>query len=70
MREGDARDRYLLIETRSVHVSAASRHLRTCAPRDCIREIALLRYVPLTATVVATEPTLVLSLYSSHSEPR
>ena len=62
MREGDAGDRYLVIETGSVDVSAAGRHLRRCGPRDGIGEIALLRDVPRTATVVATEPTRVLAL--------
>ena len=62
MREGEAGDRYLVIESGSVDVSAAGRHLRTCGPRDGIGEIALLRDVPRTATVVATEPTRVLSL--------
>jgi MFS family permease len=62
MREGDAGDRYLVIETGSVDVSATGRHLRTCGPSDGIGEIALLRDVPRTATVVATEPTRVLAL--------
>ena len=62
MREGDAGDRYLVIETGSVDVSEAGRHLRTCGPGEGIGEIALLRDVPRTATVVATEPTRVLAL--------
>jgi MFS family permease len=62
MREGEAGDRYLVIETGSVDVSAAGRHLRTCGPGDGIGEIALLHDVPRTATVVATEPTRVLAL--------
>jgi MFS family permease len=62
MREGEAGDRYLVIEAGSVDVSAAGRHLRTCGPGDGIGEIALLRDVPRTATVVATEPTRVLAL--------
>jgi MFS family permease len=62
MREGDPGDRYLVIESGSVDVSAAGRRLRTCGPRDGIGEIALLRDMPRTATVVATEPTRVLAL--------
>jgi MFS family permease len=62
MREGEAGDRYLVIETGSVDVSEAGRHLRTCGPGEGIGEIALLRDVPRTATVVATEPTRVLAL--------
>jgi MFS family permease len=62
MREGDVGDRYLVIETGSVDVSASGRHLRSCGARDGIGEIALLRDVPRTATVVATEPTRLLAL--------
>jgi CRP-like cAMP-binding protein len=51
-----------VIETGSVDVSEAGRHLRTCGPGEGIGEIALLRDVPRTATVVATEPTRVLAL--------
>jgi MFS family permease len=62
MREGDVGDRYLVIETGSVDVSTAGRHLRTCGPGDGIGEIALLRDIPRTATVIATEPTRLLTL--------
>ena len=53
MREGDAGDRYVLIAEGEVEVSADGRHLRTCGPGDGIGEIALLRRVPRTASVVA-----------------
>ena len=62
IREGDAGDRYLVIEAGSVAVSSGGRQLRTCGPGDGIGEIALLRDIPRTATVVATEPTRVLAL--------
>ncbi len=62
MREGDAGDRYLVLETGSVEVSTAGRRLRTCGPGEGIGEIALLRDVPRTATVVATKPTRMLAL--------
>jgi MFS family permease len=62
MREGEAGDRYLVIETGAVDVSAAGRHLRRCGPGEGIGEIALLHDVPRTATVVATEPTRLLAL--------
>jgi MFS family permease len=62
MREGEAGDRYLVIETGAVDVSAAGRLLRSCGPGEGIGEIALLHDVPRTATVVATKPTRVLAL--------
>ncbi len=62
MREGDAGDRYLVIEAGSVEVSAHGSRLRTCGPGDGLGEIALLRDVPRTATVVASEPGRVLAL--------
>jgi hypothetical protein len=62
MREGEAGDRYLVIEAGSVDVSSGGQHLRTCGPGEGIGEIALLQDVPRTATVIATEPTRVLTL--------
>lgn len=53
MREGDPGDSYLLIAEGEVDVTRAGRHLRTCGPADGVGEIALLRRVPRTATVVA-----------------
>jgi MFS family permease len=53
MREGDPGDHYLLIADGEVDVSAGGRHLRTCGAGDGVGEIALLRRVPRTATVVA-----------------
>jgi MFS family permease len=56
MREGDPGDYYLLIAQGEVDVSADGRHLRTCGGGDGVGEIALLRRVPRTATVVAKTP--------------
>jgi hypothetical protein len=56
MREGDIGDHYLLIADGEVDVAASGRHLRTCRAGDGVGEIALLRSVPRTATVVARTP--------------
>jgi MFS family permease len=53
MREGEPGDEYVLIEDGEVHVSAEGRSLGTCGPGDGVGEIALLRRVRRTATVVA-----------------
>jgi CRP-like cAMP-binding protein len=53
MRKGDPGDHYLLIAAGEVDVTDDARHLRTCGPGDGVGEIALLRRVPRTATVVA-----------------
>jgi MFS family permease len=53
MREGDEGDHYVLIAEGEVEVSVDGRHLRTCGPGDGIGEIALLRRVPRTASVLA-----------------
>jgi hypothetical protein len=53
MRKGDPGDHYLLIASGEVEVADEGRSLRTCGPGDGIGEIALLREVPRTATVVA-----------------
>ena len=56
MREGEPGDRYLIIESGGCDVSKDGRQLRVAAAGEGIGEIALLRDVPRTATVVATEP--------------
>ena len=53
MREGELGEEYVLIEEGVVEVRAGERVLGTCGPGDGVGEIALLRGVPRTATVVA-----------------
>lgn len=53
MRKGETGDHYLLIALGEVEVSDNGRSLQTCGPGEGVGEIALLRRVPRTATVVA-----------------
>jgi MFS family permease len=53
MRKGEPGDRYLLIGAGEVEVRDDELLLRTCGPGDGVGEIALIRRVPRTATVVA-----------------
>src|SRR5262249_17079920 len=53
MRKGDVGDHYLLLAYGEVEVTDGDRALQTCGPGEGIGEIALLRKVPRTATVVA-----------------
>jgi cyclic nucleotide-binding protein/MFS transporter len=53
MRKGEPGDHYVLIADGEVEVSDDGRLLRTCCPGDGVGEIALVRRVPRTATVVA-----------------
>ena len=53
MRQGEYGDKYVLIEEGEVDVSSDGRSLGTCGPGDGVGEIALLRRVPRTATVIA-----------------
>ena len=53
MRKGEPGDYYLLIADGELEVSDDGRLLRTCLPGEGVGEIALVRRVPRTATVVA-----------------
>jgi MFS family permease len=53
MREGEPGDEYVLIEHGVLEVRAHGRVLGTCGPGDGVGEIALIRRLPRTATVIA-----------------
>jgi CRP-like cAMP-binding protein len=53
MREGEPGEVYLLIEEGEVEVSVGGASVGMCGPGDGVGEIALLRGVPRTATVIA-----------------
>jgi len=61
--EGDESDRFYVIESGLVQVSAADGHvLREEGPGEYFGEIGLLRDVPRTATITALQPTVLLAL--------
>ncbi len=62
VREGDVSDRFLVIISGRVEVTQAGKHLRVEGPGEFFGEIGLLRDVPRTATVTATEDTTLFSL--------
>ena len=56
MREGEAGDRFYLIDTGDIEISQGGRTLRTLGPGAGVGEIALLHDVPRTASVQARRP--------------
>jgi MFS family permease len=66
IKEGDAGDRFYLIEAGKVVVSKAGAPLVSLGPGDFFGEIALLRDVPRTATVKAEEPCTLQALDREH----
>jgi CRP-like cAMP-binding protein len=63
IREGDESDRFYVIESGDVRVTAADGHLlRQEGPGDYFGEIGLLRDVPRTATITAAGDTVLLAL--------
>jgi hypothetical protein len=62
IREGDEGDRFYVIESGQMTASFEGSVLRQMGAGDPFGEIALLRDVPRTATVVADAPTVVLAL--------
>jgi hypothetical protein len=62
MREGEAGDRYLLVDVGEAEVLQDGRHIGTVGPGGGVGEIALLRDVPRTASVKARTPIEAFSL--------
>ena len=62
VREGDSGDLFYVIAEGRVVVSQQGRELRRLGPGDSFGEIALLRDLPRTATVEATEPAMLVTL--------
>jgi MFS family permease len=68
-RQGDAGDRFYVIESGSAEVIGDGRLVATLGPGEAFGEIALLRRVPRTATVRATSELRLQALTSDHFLP-
>ncbi len=60
--EGDQGDRFYLIAEGQLDVSSRRCHVATLGPSDHVGEIALLRNVPRTATIIAKKPVTLYAL--------
>jgi hypothetical protein len=65
MRKGDRGDCYVLLESGEVAVTDGGRRLATCGAGQGVGEIALLRSVPRTASVVALAPVTAFEIQAS-----
>jgi len=63
VREGDHGDAFYVVVAGALSVTLAGEHVRDLAPGDFFGEIALLRDVPRTASVIATAETTLLALH-------
>ena len=62
MRQGDAGDRFYVVESGRLEVLVDGRSVREQGVGEAFGEIALLRDVPRTATVRALEPSLLRAM--------
>ena len=62
IRQGDQGDRFWVIDEGALDVSVDGHYMNTRGPGECVGEIALLRSLPRTATVVCSTATRLVSL--------